>query len=461
MKIKWLLFLAAAALLISAGNLVAAFRIREENTLQVQQTHEAAYEQYQQLRRMAEDSTLTVTEQSRPIGTYSLRELGLLEQTLAAIDGLYTAADLLPPEEFRALSYEEQIAWYDSYEPQTYEIPVVMTDFDPTAVLEDLETVARTAPADAYVYFADGAYRVMPEVPGTQLQTQPIVTALQTQAAAMTLTDQTAAAGMLEITDTDCYLLPAVTTETGDFDFSDHLAQDLQSVEITLNFHGVIETVDANALLSVDKHGRLQVDSQALDALLTGWAETYAARNTPYLFDSYVDGPTPIPFLLCDYDVDTHSLKPLLTRQLLARESGALEAPWLCFRNGDVFAIADTYIAVDIKNQHMVYYKDGELIVSTDVVTGHPDGHRTPRGFWDVRNRLPNQLLVGPDYEQFVRWWVGVHGAYGIHDASWRSEFGGELYLTDGSHGCINTPDDAMELLYETVEEGTPVLFFG
>lgn len=48
----------------------------------------------------------------------------------------------------------------------------------------------------------------------------------------------------------------------------------------------------------------------------------------------------------------------------------------------------------------------------------------------------------------------------GIHDADWRREFGGEIYRTNGSHGCINTPPEVMSELYELVEIGTPVVTF-
>ena len=53
-----------------------------------------------------------------------------------------------------------------------------------------------------------------------------------------------------------------------------------------------------------------------------------------------------------------------------------------------------------------------------------------------------------------------MKGNIGIHDASWRSKYGGTIYQTNGSHGCINTPRDAMVQLYESVEVGTPVVMF-
>ena len=48
-----------------------------------------------------------------------------------------------------------------------------------------------------------------------------------------------------------------------------------------------------------------------------------------------------------------------------------------------------------------------------------------------------------------VKFWVPVKGGIGIHDAGWRKEFGGDIYQTAGSHGCINTPKDKMEELFD------------
>ena len=59
-----------------------------------------------------------------------------------------------------------------------------------------------------------------------------------------------------------------------------------------------------------------------------------------------------------------------------------------------------------------------------------------------------------------MKLWMPVYKGIGIHDASWRDEYGGEIYKTNGSHGCINTPYEKMEQLYERADIGTPVIMF-
>ncbi len=123
--------------------------------------------------------------------------------------------------------------------------------------------------------------------------------------------------------------------------------------------------------------------------------------------------------------------------------------------------IGGTYIEVDMTEQHMYYYMDGELVLDTDIVTGDTSKrHGTPQGINFVYNKQRNRILRGPDYASPVKYWMPVRGAVGIHDANWRSRFGGQIYKTNGSHGCINTPPKIMGELYDMVEIGTPVIMF-
>lgn len=123
--------------------------------------------------------------------------------------------------------------------------------------------------------------------------------------------------------------------------------------------------------------------------------------------------------------------------------------------------IGDTYIEVDMTNQMMYYYEDGTLMIETPVVTGNTSLRRgTPSGTNFVYNKERDRILRGEDYASPVKYWIPVRGAIGIHDASWRSRYGGEIYKTNGSHGCINTPLDKVTELYEMVEIGTPCVMF-
>ena len=123
--------------------------------------------------------------------------------------------------------------------------------------------------------------------------------------------------------------------------------------------------------------------------------------------------------------------------------------------------IGSTYIEVDMGEQMMYYYVDGEQKIATPIVTGNTSRRMgTPSGVNYVYLKQTDRILRGEGYASHVDFWMPVKGNIGIHDAAWRSKFGGTIYQTNGSHGCINTPRDIMVQLYESAEVGTPVVMF-
>lgn len=123
--------------------------------------------------------------------------------------------------------------------------------------------------------------------------------------------------------------------------------------------------------------------------------------------------------------------------------------------------IGNTYIEISLSEQKLYYYKNGEIALTTDVVTGNTGRKRgTPQKVCFVYAKQERRILKGPGYSAFVNFWMPVSGNIGIHDASWRSEYGGNIYKTSGSHGCINTPYDKMKELYGMVDIGTPVIIY-
>ena len=123
--------------------------------------------------------------------------------------------------------------------------------------------------------------------------------------------------------------------------------------------------------------------------------------------------------------------------------------------------IGDTYIEIDMTEQKMYFYHEGSLLVETPVVTGNIARRwHTPAGVNYVYSKQRNRILRGEGYASPVKYWMPVIGNIGIHDASWRRAFGGDIYLTDGSHGCINTPYDDVKTIYDMVEIGTPCVMY-
>lgn len=119
-----------------------------------------------------------------------------------------------------------------------------------------------------------------------------------------------------------------------------------------------------------------------------------------------------------------------------------------------------TYVLVSIKQQKLWYYKKGKLILSSNVVTGEKGKHDTPKGTFKIRGKARNVYLIGPDYKSFVNYWMLIDSStqIGLHDASWRWQFGGNIYKYNGSHGCVNMPYKKAQYVYNHVPTGTKVI---
>lgn len=126
--------------------------------------------------------------------------------------------------------------------------------------------------------------------------------------------------------------------------------------------------------------------------------------------------------------------------------------------------IGKTYIEVSIKQQHMWFYLNGKLYCETNVVTGNDDKyHATPKGAYKIFQRQSPTTLYGPGYITKVSYWLGfTSSGCGIHDSSWRSskEYGGTTYKGNGSHGCVNTPYNAIKKIYKKAKKGNYVVVY-
>ena len=123
--------------------------------------------------------------------------------------------------------------------------------------------------------------------------------------------------------------------------------------------------------------------------------------------------------------------------------------------------IGDTYIEVDMGQQEVFYIKKKKIVFSSSVVTGKMEaGRKTPECVAFVLYKQRNATLSGQGYNSPVSYWMPFNGNVGLHDASWRSSFGGSEYISGGSHGCVNMPPYAAASLYNMIDAGTPVICY-
>ena len=140
---------------------------------------------------------------------------------------------------------------------------------------------------------------------------------------------------------------------------------------------------------------------------------------------------------------------------------------WYLIMNGDnLIGFVDkqytrelkgVYVLIDISDQKLYLYDDNHVLLSTDVTTGK-DTSPTNLGMFEIYSKDRSRYLVGDGYRSYVEYWMPFDGGIGLHDASWRSKFGGSIYHKNGSHGCVNIPKELADDIYNKVEVGTKVV---
>ena len=119
-----------------------------------------------------------------------------------------------------------------------------------------------------------------------------------------------------------------------------------------------------------------------------------------------------------------------------------------------------TYIDISIEKQRVILFENGRKVMESACVTGTPNRERaTHYGSFRINYKQRNRILRGSQklYEAFVSYWMPFDGGIGLHDATWRGSFGGNIYKSNGSHGCINLPSAFAKQLYERITVGMPV----
>lgn len=233
------------------------------------------------------------------------------------------------------------------------------------------------------------------------------------------------------------------------------------TMDITSSF---LERNEAGDIPALDEDGNLIVSAEGVRSWVEQLAEAYNTCKTEREFLSTRGDIINVKYGTYGTKIDVEAEVAYLLKAVQEKRTETEPHVPEYKQKGYVRGlddIGDTYIEIDMTKQHMYFYFAGELILDTDVVTGDVSKRRgTPEGIYYIYSKQRNRVLRGADYASFVKYWMPVVGGVGIHDASWRKKFGGEIYKKDGSHGCINTPEEKASQLFEMTEKGMPVIMF-
>ena len=225
---------------------------------------------------------------------------------------------------------------------------------------------------------------------------------------------------------------------------------------ISASYHKV--TVDdIGMLISFKTDYTPYVNSSAVSRYASQLNQKYAVRG---LFQTTGGGYISINTSDVSQAVDTTALASDLKSCLETLTGGTRNAPYKSAGAATVWN--GNYVEVDLSRQHLWVYKNGSCVVSTPIVSGCvATDAETPTGVYTIDYKTTNITLRGPTWNDFVYYWMPFYGNYGLHDATWRDQFGSDIYLYDGSHGCVNIPVGAAGQVYANVSAGTHVILYG
>lgn len=351
-------------------------------------------------------------------------------------------------------------------------------NFDKTALkaqldgLDCLQEANMEAPADAQIAFVDNQFVIQDETQGTTIDEGTLLTALEEAVC----TSQT----KLSVEKTGAYAKPSVTKDDETLIHQKDIWNSCATATITYTFGDEQEVLDGMQIkdwLSYDEEGNYVENKEAVMAHIKEYVLDLATRRNTMGRDRTITStmtgePVTVSGGSYGFRIDQSEeaeqiYENIVNHDVVTREPAYASRAAIYSMTGD--DIGNTYVEVDLGNQHLWYYKEGTLIMDTDFVSGTYtiSDRRTPSGTYSLMYKQKDQVLRGTrrsdgtyEYESPVKYWMPFNGGIGFHDASWRYSFGGSIFMYSGSHGCVNLPSSMASELYENIEAGCPILCF-
>lgn len=220
--------------------------------------------------------------------------------------------------------------------------------------------------------------------------------------------------------------------------------------------------------LTVSEDGkRVQIDEDKVEDYVNEVARIYSVKEpTTAQFVTASGDHVEVEAPITGESVDTQALKKDILNAIQEGATGQRKAPYRQTRTGEqgTTDLGGTYVEVDLDKQHLYLYVNGKKKAEGDICSGSvADGCATPAGLYAIKTKDYDRYLVGVGYKDWVHYFMPFNGGIGLHDSTWREadEYGGDVYLESGSHGCINMPLELVKTVDEYINVGDYVILYG
>lgn len=398
------------------------------------------------------------------LDTYKITLLEREEQEEEILGSEIGVTLILTNEVADMLAGQSGFMWVvDMVRKPTYELEQRAT-YDETlleeklSALDALKSENQRAPVNAtYSEYNGSGYELIPADYGTTINPKKLKKVVGEAIASLQTT--------IDLDENGCYVLPNIGDDHRRLNALIDTLNTYVATEIHYEFGSQDEILDREMIstwLSVDNNMEVVVDR---DAVLSYVKKLARNHNTAYskktLMTSY-GREVEIEGGAYGWRIDNSGECDQIIEDIKTGSVIEREAVFLTRANSfDGPDYGNSYVEINLSAQHLFLYVNGELIVESDFVSGRIiRGNATPEGCFPITYLARNATLRGDDYETPVNYWMPFNGNIGMHDLTSRKKFGDAIYQTNGSHGCINLPLEAAEIIFNNIEKGFPVLCY-
>lgn len=374
------------------------------------------------------------------------------------------------------LKEQKPYEWVKGFFEKTTYTAKEETAFDKTKLENEVKSLNcaqkenQVAPENAYVSFNNSEFTIVPETAGSELKVKE---AYQMISEAISSDDAEVDLG----SNPDAYVTADITSDSADLQATVDAYNNFAKASITYTFGDETVTLDGNTIkdwLQFDEKGQLIQDDASFKQHIVDYVAQLAAAHdtvgTERQFQTTSGRTVSVYGSAYGWKIDQDGEVAQLTQEIQSGTQTTREPVYSMRANSyGVNDLGNTYIEVDLTEQYMWYYQDGNVIFESDIVSGlasDPE-RKTPPGIFTLYYKKSPDVLRGTkkadgtySYEQPVTYWMPFNGGIGFHDADWQPYFGGDRYLTGGSHGCINMPPDKAGELYNIIQYNVPIICF-
>ena len=312
-------------------------------------------------------------------------------------------------------------------------------------------------PENAGFYYANNAYYVKEEESGNTIDQKVLMERL--------IYSLLRGKHKLDLEDENCYEIPKYTKDSPKTKKTEALLNQYISTQIIYQFGDKKEILDGTQIHQwLDVNEKLDIIIEHTDILnyIKSLCKQYDSIGRTRSFQTSTGKIIEVRGGIYGWRINQEEEKKKITEDIMKGKIIEREPVYqqrAISREGN--EIGDTYVEINLSMQMLWFYSGGALLAKGPVVTGNPSkGNATVTGTYMINYKMKNATLSGPGYEAGVSFWMPFYGNIGIHDAPWKYSFGGEIYKTRGTHGCVNAPYYLAKVIYENIEEGIPVICY-